>query len=91
MTVMRTTIRLDDDLLREIKERAGEENASLTHVVNHVLRMGLRAMKTKRHQIPRFVEKTYDLGVPRGDMDRALQIAADLEDQEILRKVLLRK
>jgi predicted CoA-binding protein len=34
---------------------------------------------------------TYDTGVPRVDLTKALQLAADLEDQEIIRKMMLRK
>ena len=33
-----------------------------------------------------FVTRTADLGVPTVNLDRALQLAADLEDEELLRK-----
>jgi len=34
----------------------------------------------------KFVTSTADLGVPLVDMDRALQLAAELEDEELIRR-----
>ncbi len=36
----RTTLRLDDDLLRRLKEKAARENRSLQDVANDLLRQG---------------------------------------------------
>ena len=38
---MKTTLRLDDDLLREAKRRAVDEGTTLTHVVEEALRAAL--------------------------------------------------
>ena len=40
---MRTTIRIDDDLLLELKERARGDKSSLNNLVNRLLRRGLSA------------------------------------------------
>ena len=42
---MRTTMRIDDDLMSELKERAKRERVSLTRLVNRVLRAGVAASK----------------------------------------------
>lgn len=36
---------------------------------------------------PRFVTETASMGESRVNLDRALQVAADLEDDELLRRV----
>ncbi len=87
---MRTTTRIDDVLLEELRERARKEKTSLGEVVNRVLRAGLAAPKgagrARRHH-----EKTYPMGPPSIDLRRALAAAARLEDEEVLRKLALRK
>ena len=35
---------------------------------------------------PPFETRTADLGVPTGNLDRALQVAAELEDEELTRQ-----
>ncbi len=42
---MRSTLRIDDDLMIELKARAHAESVSLTHVVNRTLRAGLARPK----------------------------------------------
>lgn len=87
---MRSTVRIDDDLMMALKEQARRESVSLTRMMNRVLRVGLNAGSgrgsNKKHK-----EKTYAMGTPRVDLDKALALAGDLEDEEILRKMSLRK
>jgi len=87
---MRSTMRIDDDLLMELKDHARKENVSLTRMLNRTLRAGLRAanfrIPRRRHR-----ETTYAMGQPRVDLRKALAMAAGLEDEEIARKLLLRK
>ena len=87
---MRTTTRIDDVLLEELKEKARRENSSLTQIVNRVLRSGLdasrRPARRRRHH-----EKTFSMGRPSEDLRKALALAARLEDEETLRKLALRK
>lgn len=83
---MRTTIRIEDGLMRELKERAVREKSSLTELVNQVLRNGMAADKTNAKSSKRkFRQKTYDMGQPRFDVDKALSFAGELEDEEILK------
>ena len=85
---MRTTLRIDDQLLAQLKERARTEGISLAQLVNRVLREGLEAKRPKRRPVR---IQTADMGPPKIDLDRALHLAEALEDEEILRKVALRK
>jgi hypothetical protein len=87
---MRTTVRIDDDLMTELKQRALREKVSLTRLVNRTLRLGLepsRAAGPRR----RFQQRVFSMGKPAVDLTKALAIAAALEDEEVLRKLSLRK
>jgi predicted transcriptional regulator len=84
---MRTTVRIDDDLLRTLKERANREQASLTAVVNRVIRQGLASGSSKPAR-KRFRQRTYDMGVPLVDLTKALSLAAAMEDEERIAKML---
>ena len=42
----RTTVRIDDDLMRQLKERAARDSISLTRCLNQLIREGLRALRT---------------------------------------------
>jgi len=81
---MRTTLRLDDDLFREIKERARREGLTLSEVVNLALRRSLAPDERPRRP---FRQTTQDLGRPAFDVAKANAVAAGLEDREILRKL----
>jgi hypothetical protein len=88
---MRTTVRVDDDLLEQLKARARRENVSLTRMINRTLKSGLRASVTQRPKRTVYREETLALGNPYPPVDKALALAAALEDEEILRKLWLRK
>ena len=88
---MRSTVRIDDDLLLELKERAHKEKVSLTQILNRTLRAGLRPSRARTPRKPRYWEETQTMGTPRIDVCKALAFAAGLEDEEIVRKALLRK
>jgi predicted transcriptional regulator len=40
---MRTTVRVDDELLAQLKAQARKENVSLTRILNRALKAGLQA------------------------------------------------
>lgn len=88
---MRTTVRLDDELLEQLKARARKENLSLTRLLNRALRDGLRAPKAVGPGKRRFKQKTHAMGAPKVDLNKALALAAALEDEEILRELSLGK
>lgn len=47
----RTTLTLDDQLLRELKRKASEEGRTLQAVTNDLLRRSLTASPQKRYQL----------------------------------------
>jgi hypothetical protein len=81
---MRTTIRIDDVLLRELKKRAIAENVSLGEVVNRVLRQGLTARPARKS---RYREKGFSMGKAKFNVDKALSFAAALDDENVLQKM----
>lgn len=79
---MRTTVTLDDDTLALIKRRMAERGTSFKEALNDAIREGAAQRATPAA----FVTRTADLGVPSVNLDRALQLAADLEDEELIRR-----
>jgi hypothetical protein len=88
---MRTTLTIDDDLLRELRRKANEAGSPFKEIVNNALRTGLKEMDKPKPSKP-YKCKTFSLGYPpRADLDRALDLAEQLESEEIARKLSLRK
>ncbi|MEA2238114.1 MAG: hypothetical protein QOC81_2838 [Thermoanaerobaculia bacterium] len=87
---MRTTLTLDDQLARDLKEIAHRTGRSFKDVVNETLRGGLQK---KQHRAKPYRLKTVSLGGVLGgwNLDKALSIADALEDEEIARKLEMRK
>lgn len=88
---MRTTVRIDDDLLRQLKHRAHAEGTPLTRLINRVLRTGMTAGGAEHKPRRPYREKTFDMGEPKANLDKALALAAALEDEEIRQKLARRK
>ena len=88
---MRTTLRIDDDLMRELRRRAQEEQLSLGSLISRLLRRALQADPTKRKAARRHREKVFSMGRPTLDLDKALALSASLEDQAIVEKMAMRK
>lgn len=89
LRAMRSTVRIDDDLLEALKARARKDGTSLTRTLNVVLRQGLRASNESRAK--RFEQRTVSLGGALFDVDKALSISASLEDDGVLAKLAARK
>lgn len=89
---MRTTLTIDDAIARKLKQLAHETGKSYKQVVNDTLRRGLAAGEV-RETAPPYRLKPVSLGqVAAGhDLDKALTLAERLEDEEIARKMNLRK
>ena len=91
MLTMRTTLTIDDDLARELREKAHKTGAPFKEVVNKAIRAGLEQID-KPKQVKPYKCKAYSLGYPpSADLDHALNIADRLESEEIARKLSLRK
>jgi hypothetical protein len=90
---MRTTIEIDTDLIRELKEQGHREGKSLRKMLNAALRRGLTgpaALRSPR----RYKCPALPMGTPPGaflDLDKALALSGAMEDAEIIRKLELRK
>ena len=88
---MRTTVRIDDELIEELKRRAQRQRTSLNKLLNRVIREGLATVNKPKAPRRRFRQATFDMGVARIDVDKALSIAATPEDEETVRKLALRE
>lgn len=89
---MRTTLTLEDRIVRDLKDLAHHSGKPFKTVVNETLRAGLAA-KMKPSPRRRFRQRTAALGavLPGFNIDKAMAIADALEDEEIIRKLDLRK
>lgn len=85
---MRTTVTLDADVASALEQAARERRVSFKKVLNDAVRAGLRPAGDPRpYRLP-----TRRMGLRKGvHLDRALALAADLEDGEAMRKLELRK
>ena len=80
---MRTTVTLDADNAEELKAIARRRNLPFKQVLNNAVRAGLAAERSGREP---FVQQTYSMGA-KVDLTKALQMAADLEDEENIRRM----
>ena len=86
---MRTTLTLEPDLDARLRTLAQELGISFKAAVNLVIRRGLSPEVTQ--PVP-FTVRARPMGLRPGiDLDKALSLAAQLEDEEIIRKLELRK
>jgi predicted transcriptional regulator len=89
MSSVRTTIMLDPDLTARLKKLAAERGTSFKATVNAAIRAGLDADRPKAR---RYQEQTRRLGVRPGvDLTKALRLAAEMEDEQSIRELELRK
>ncbi len=86
---MRTTIDLDPHLLRRVKAEARALGVPFKQMLTTVLRRGLEDRPARR----RYRCPVFSMGAPvhPPGLDKALAVAAGLEDEEIARKLALRK
>lgn len=86
---MRTTIDIDDDIITWLKEKSFKNGVSLKDVINDTLRTG---MKAPQYGKKKYICPEFELGNPSNfDLDHALDIAQNLETEELVRKMHLRK
>ena len=88
---MRTTLDIAEDILRQLKGLARKSDRPVTEVANEVLRRGLAAMRGAPKKSRPYKEPPVDMGEPRVDLTKALALATEIEDEEYVRKVQLRK
>lgn len=88
---MRTTLNIDDFLLRQLRSLAEKQNAPMRQVVNAALRSGLEQMHNPPRTRKRFRVKAVSLGKPQLPLTKALGLVDASHDEEALRKMNLRK
>ncbi|HEV2075570.1 MAG TPA: hypothetical protein VGR10_04980 [Thermoleophilaceae bacterium] len=86
---MRTTVTLEPDVRSLLERRMHDRGLSFKEALNETLREGLvqgeggqREFRTPTHRMG------FDPSVP---LDRALQLAGELEDEELVRRLAARK
>ncbi len=84
---MRTTVTLDAEVHALVKRRMKEHGVSFRQAVNDAIRAGLGA----RPPAKPFRTRTVNMGLPTVNLERALQLAGELEDEEIIRKTRVGK
>ncbi len=86
---MRTTVTLDEDVAARLQQASRERGVSFKAALNSAVRAGLAAAAPPSRG---FRVRAQPLGIRSDiDIDKALSLAAELEDAEILRKLDLRK
>ena len=86
---MRTTITLEADVEQLLRNAMRERDVSFKEAVNDAIRAGLKGSGARRK---RFRQQTFSLGTGQAfRWDKALEMAAALEDEELIRKMALRK
>lgn len=87
---MRTTVDLEPDVDARLRALARRRGVSLRVVINDALRASVHPATSPPS--PPYVLPTRRLGIRAGiDVDKALSLAGDFEDEEIARKLELRK
>ena len=74
---MRTTVTLDPDNAAAIRKLMSERGLSFKEAVNE----SLRAALAPRRSAKRFRTTTFAMGKPAVPIDKALRLAAELEDE----------
>jgi hypothetical protein len=81
---VRTTVTLDEDVAQQIRQRMRERGAGFKEVLNELLRRGLQAAEgPEPYSAPTFAMRAR----PHLDLDKALALAAAIEDEEVVRKL----
>jgi type II secretory pathway component PulF len=80
---VRTTVTLDADTEQLIRQRMRERRVTFKQALNDAIRDGLSGPRTQAG----FRTKTVSMGQPAVPLDRALQLAGELEDAELIRRM----
>jgi hypothetical protein len=80
MTFMRTTVIRDPDVEALVRRQMRERGISFKQAVNDAIRRGLTSTAPQPFRTP-----TYDMGRPLTRLEKAVQIAGELVNQEISR------
>lgn len=81
---MRTTVTLEPDTAAFIQRWMRERGLSFKEALNEAIRRAARAATPETSET--FRTQTAAMGTPTVNLDRALQLAAELEDEELVRR-----
>ena len=81
---MRTTVTLDADTEQIVRRRMRERNVSFKQALNDAIRSGA-AQSAPPTEV--FRTQTAAMGASAVNLDRALQVVADLEDDELIHRM----
>ena len=84
---MRTTVTLDADVQALLKKAMRQQDTSFKQALNDAVRKGLGPRAAKAGNKP-FAFTTYKMGRPLVDLTKANALAGELEDQELIAKML---
>ena len=79
---MRTTVTLDPDTDAAVRGLMRERGLTFKQALNEAIRAGVNPVKRRP-----FRTRTFNMGTPLVDLDKALRLAAELEDDELTRKL----
>lgn len=82
---MRTTVTLDPDAEAVVRRLMRDRGLSFKEAVNSAILAGATAPTEP------FRTKTFDMGAPLVDLTKALALAGEMEDEEIVRRLNARK
>jgi predicted transcriptional regulator len=79
---VRTTVTLDADTEALLRQRMRAHRISFKQALNDAIRAGLATAATGE-----FHTEEASMGVPTVNLDRALHLAGELEDEELIRRM----
>jgi hypothetical protein len=89
---MRTTVTLDPDVERLIRTAMRERGISFKQALNQAARAGLQGGSGSARPKRKFVQEAFHMGAPKNfRWEKILALADAMEDEEIIRKMTLRK
>lgn len=85
---MRTTVDIEAPLLKRLRVEAKRRGVSFKDLLQGLIRRGLQELPANRapYRVP-----ARAMGTPEMRLDKALGLAAALEDDEVTRELTLRK
>jgi hypothetical protein len=78
---MRTTVTLDADTESIVRQLMARRHVSFKQALNDAIRAG-----AEPHRPSAFSTRAKHMGVPVVNLDRALQLSGELEDEELVRR-----
>ncbi len=82
MQEMRTTLTLEPDAVVIVRRRMAERGLTFKQAVNDLIREGSQGTDESE----RFSTRTARMGNPSVNLDKALALGGELEDEELIRK-----